>query len=433
MASISRIIAQKIDSGIEIFLRLIMHTNADEAVAALHQAEWGRVVSTLIRLTGDFEIAEECAQEAFAAAVTQWRNDGVPDFPRAWVIQTAHHKAIDLIRRRVRTREKIETYAVGLESSVPPVETDPQEIADDRLRLIFTCCHPALAPEARIALTLRTLGGLETDEIARAFLVPEPTMAQRLVRAKRKIRDAGIPYEVPGIHDIGERLASVLTVIYLIFNEGYAATRGDVMLRQELCGDAIRLARLVKELTANEVHSELNGLLALMLLHDARRDARFDASGDLVLMEAQDRTLWRQNQIQEAASLLGGRGPFAIQASIAFEHCRADNASATDWPRILALYNELEELQPTAVVTLNRAVAVAMVDGPTAALQILDDLDAEGDLAAYHLFHSARAELLRRAGDLTAAQASYIHALELVSNDRERQFIQRRLATLTTH
>jgi len=404
-----------------------MHTNADEAVAALHRTEWGRVVSTLIRLTGDFEIAEECAQEAFAAAVIQWREGGVPDFPRAWVIQTAHHKAIDLIRRRVRTREKIETYAAGLEASVAAVEVDPGEIPDDRLRLIFTCCHPALAPEARIALTLRTLGGLETGEIARAFLVPEATMAQRLVRAKRKIRDAGIAYEVPGLPEMGERLASVLTVIYLIFNEGYAATRGAELVRRDLCSEAIRLAKLLKELMDL---GEISGLLGLMLLHDARREGRFDEQGDLVLMENQDRTLWRHEQIEEARPLLGGVGTFGLQAAIAYEHCRASKPEDTNWKRILELYGLLESLQPTAVVALNRAVAVAMVEGPESALRILDEIGEAGDLDEYHLYHSSRAELLRRAGDSKAAEASLGRALELVSNCSERRFLERRLASL---
>lgn len=402
-----------------------MQTNADEAVAALHYAEWGRVVSTLIRLTGDFEIAEECAQEAFAAAVTQWRKDGVPDHPRAWVIQTAHHKAIDIIRRKVRLREKIADLAVMQDDSVAPSEIDPHEIPDDRLRLIFTCCHPALAPEARVALTLRTLGGLETTEIAQAFFVPETTMAQRLVRAKRKIRDAGIAYEVPSRLAMPERLESVLTVIYLIFNAGYTG-------RWEFCAEAIRLAALVRELTGPGEHPEVSGLLALMLLHHSRRAARFDANGDIVLLEDQDRRLWRQDLIEQAATILteAGNGSLALQARIALEHCRPTSIEQTDWRRILAHYDQLLEIEPTAVVELNRSVAVAMVEGESAALTILDRLEQQGELAGFHLLHATRADLLRRLGDKTAAAASYRKALELVVSEGERRFLERRLIGL---
>jgi RNA polymerase sigma-70 factor, ECF subfamily len=408
-----------------------MHHVVDEAVEALYRSDWGRIVASVIRLVGDFEVAEEAAQEAFAAAVNQWRTAGVPEFGRAWIIQTAHHKAIDMIRRRARFNEKINLYATGLTEAVEDSLADPAEIPDDRLRLIFTCCHPALAPEAQVALTLRTLGGLETDEIARAFLVPQATMAQRLVRAKRKIRDARIPYVVPGTNDMPERLDAVLTVIYLIFNEGYAATRG-ALVRTDLCAEAIRLARLVRSLMAPDSPAEATGLLALMLLHDSRRDARLDESGDIIVLEEQDRGRWNRRQIAEALPLVaeafrGGPGPYAVQASIAALHCQASRPEETDWPQILRLYDLLERLQPSPVVSLNRAVAVAMVRGPAAGLELIDTLAAAGDLDSYHLLHSARADLLRRGGSMAEAAKDYERALTLVSNDSERRFLERRL------
>ena len=410
-----------------------MPPDATAAIEAVYRSDWGRIVATLIRLVGDFDLAEEVAQEAFAAAVDQWPGAGVPEFPRAWIIQTARHKAIDRIRRRASFEEKLDAYVnSGMFRTMEEPDYDSNEIPDDRLRLIFTCCHPALAPEAQVGLTLRTLCGLETDEIARAFLVPPTTMAQRLVRAKRKIRDAGIPYVVPEATDLSARLEAVLTVIYLVFNEGYAATRGGPLLRTDLCAEAIRLGRLVRGLMGPQPPAEATALLALMLLQDARRDARIDQAGDLVVLEDQDRSRWHKEQIAEALplvdeSLRGEPAPFALQAAIAALHCQAERADDTDWPQIVRLYDELERLQPSPVVALNRAVAVAMAEGPGRALEIIDRLAAAGDLDHYHLLHAARADLLRRAGSASEAAKSYSRALGLVTNDSERRYLERRL------
>ena len=410
-----------------------MLANANVAIDMVYRSDWSRIVATLIRLIGDFDVAEESAQEAFAAAVDQWPVSGVPEYPRAWIIQTARHKALDRIRRRTRFEEKIESYAAsGLIPTMEEPDYDTSEIPDDQLRLIFTCCHPALAFEAQVPLTLRMLGGLETDEIARAFLVPTATMAQRLVRAKRKIRDAGIPYSVPDTNEMPARLDAVLTVIYLVFNEGYAATRGEQLVRSDLCAEAIRLGRLVRMLMAPQPPTEATGLVALMLLHDSRRDARHDEAGDLILLEEQDRSRWDRQRIAEALPLVdealrGEPGPFTLQAAIAALHCQAARAEDTDWRQIVRIYDLLERVQPSPVVSLNRAVAVAMSDGPQPALALIDALAAEGDLDDYHLLHAARADLLRRIGSSAEAAKSYTRALALATNDSERRFLERRL------
>jgi RNA polymerase sigma-70 factor, ECF subfamily len=409
-----------------------MLLDANLAIEKVYRTDWGRIIATLIRLYGDFELAEDVAQEAFAAAVDQWRSEGIPENPRAWIIQTARNKAVDRIRRRINLSEKLESYASEIITTTGPPEIDSSEIPDDRLRLIFTCCHPAIAVEAQVPLTLRTLCGLETDEIARAFLVPTATMAQRLVRAQHKIRDAGIPYTVPATSELPARLDAVLTVVYLIFNEGYVATRGDGLLRADLCTEAIRLGRLVKTLMGPQAPSEATALVALMLLHDSRRDARLDDAGDIILLEDQDRALWNQQQISEALPLVaealqGGAGRFAIQAAIAAVHCQASRAEDTDWQQIANLYELLERVQPSPVVSLNRAVAIAMSEGPAPALALIEKIAADGALEQYHLLHAARADMLRRLGSQEEAAKSYTRALELVTNDSERRFLERRL------
>lgn len=407
---------------------------AHDAIEAVFRAERARVLATTIRVTnGDFDLAEEAVQEAFAAALESWPA-GIPAEPRGWLVLAARNKAIDTIRRRIKLREIVAAEDPGEASTTSELVAVP----DDRLRLVFTCCHPALAPEAQIALTLRTLGGLTTEEIARAFLASPVTMAQRLVRAKTKIKAARIPYEVPEAPQLAERTDAVMAVIYLVFNEGYAATAGDEWVRRDLCQEAIRLGRLLVELIVDlgadlPPVSEARGLLALMLLHDSRRDARTDAAGDLVLLEDQDRARWDRRQIDEAlvlvpAALRGGAGRYALQAAIAAHHAAAPSAADTDWPQIAALFEALARVHPTPVVALNHAVAIAMAHGPAAGLTQIDALESE--LAEYHLWHAARADLLRRLGRTRAAAAAYRAALVHVGSAPERRFLERRLAEL---
>jgi RNA polymerase sigma-70 factor (ECF subfamily) len=398
-----------------------------EAVAAAFREEWGQVVATLIGLTGDWDLAEECAADAFAQALDRWSRDGVPRRPGAWLTTTARNRALDRLRRAAVGAAKLRQLAL-----LEPDSEPPQEVPDDRLRLIFTCCHPALAFEARVALTLRTLAGLTTPEIARAFMVPEATMAQRLVRAKRKIRNAGIPYRVPPASALPERLNGVLGVVYLLFNEGYVASAGEDLVRHNLSAEAIRLGRvLVSQLPDGP---EAMGLLALMLLHDARRPARVSASGALVTLEEQDRSLWNQAEITAGSVLLetalkrGSPGPYQVQAAIAACHATAPTAAETDWPQIASLYGELRKYVPSPVVALNHAVAVAMADGPSAGLAMIDELDG---LEGYHLLPATRADLLRRLGRLTEAAAEYRAALSLVTSEVERRYLATRLAEVS--
>lgn len=407
-------------------------------IETLYRSESGRVLATLVRLLGDLDLAEEAMHEAFAVALESWPQTGIPDNPRPWLISTARFKAIDAMRRRARfdgaQRDLVAHMESRLNDASPKVEEiEDEEIEDDRLRLIFTCCHPALPPEGQVALTLREICGLTTEEIARAFLVTPATLAQRIVRAKAKIREASIPYEVPAPHELPERLNAVLQVIYLVFNEGYSAAAGAEVTRAELTGEAIRLGRLLSELLPEP---EVVGLLSLMLLQESRRAARTSPTGELILLENQDRSLWNQEQIAEGVALVENAlksrrfGPYTLQAAIAAVHAEAESTAATDWRQIVALYNQLLRIQPSPVVQLNRAVAIAMRDGPEAGLKQIDAVLEHGELANYYLAHSARAEMYRRLGRTAEARASYEKALALTQQAPERQFLQERIRQL---
>jgi RNA polymerase sigma-70 factor (ECF subfamily) len=406
--------------------------SARHAVDAVYRAESRRVLATLIRLLGDFELAEEALHDAFIAAIEQWPRDGVPANPSAWLVSTGRFRAISGIRRRARFNAALGALADRLEATVPPLQ-EPDGVEDDRLRLVFTCCHPALPPDARVALTLREVCGLTTEEIARAFLVGAPTMAQRIVRAKAKIREAGIPYQVPSRDELSERLDPVLHVVYLVFNEGYSASSGTSLTRHDLSAEAIRLGRLLLELLPEP---EVMGLLALMLLHESRREARTTADGELILLEHQDRRRWRRELIAEGLALVERAlrshrfGPYTLQASIAAVHAEARDAAATDWKQIVGLYEVLIRVDSSAVVELNRAAAIAMRDGPEPGLAAIDALLARGQLGDYHLAHSARADLLRRLGRTTEARLAYQRAFALARQEPERRFLQRRLSEL---
>jgi RNA polymerase sigma-70 factor (ECF subfamily) len=402
---------------------------------AVYRAESRRVLATLIRLLGDFDLAEEALHEAFASALEQWPRDGLPTNPRAWLISAGRFKAIDAMRRRARFDASLAELAERLDSSTPDAVAglDDEGIEDDRLRLIFTCCHPALPSDARMALTLREVCGLTTEEIARAFLSAPSTLAQRIVRAKAKIKSANIPYQIPSRADLPDRLDTVLHVIYLVFNEGYSASSGDSLTRSDLSSEAIRLGRLLMELLPEP---EVVGLLALMLLQESRRVARASATGELVLLEDQDRSLWNRDQIMEGLALVRQAlssqrvGPYTLQAAIAAVHAEAPSAAATDWGEIVELYGLLARVEPSPVVDLNRAVAVAMRDGPSAGLALIDAILSSGDLEDYHLVHAARADLCRRLGRITEARVSYERALDLTRQEPERRFLQRRLQEL---